>query len=254
MPSVQDLGQLYPKTYYSYQPPSLPSGPSAVLKKLLRMKKSTAVPRFAAPGVMLDVGCGAGHYLLEMKQQGWQVYGSELSEDAAAAGRSAGLDIRGGELTDAKFKEGMFDFVRLNHSFEHIPDPAVVLREIRRILKPEGRLFIGVPNIDGLMARIFSVYWWYFGVPVHTYNYNPANLAKLLERHGFVVERLRYYSDYASFLGSLQIYLNRDKRPGVSTGPLLGSSLLKLPAQYLCRFLDMVRLGDCIEVICAVSD
>lgn len=249
MPSAADLGALYPDDYYSYQPPRLLGGPKQWLKALVGLRKKTMLPHFDRPGTMLDIGCGAGQYLLEMQARGWKVYGAELSKAAAAAGRAAGLDIRGGELMSAGFESGMFDFVRSNHSFEHIPNPQPVLAEIRRVLKPDGKLFIGVPNVDGAMARLFGRYWWYVGLPVHTYGYNPRNLSMLLRDNGFAVERVRYYSDYGGTLGSLQIYLNRNDFPRSSDGRVVRSLLLRLPGQYLARLLDLFRQGDCIEVI-----
>jgi SAM-dependent methyltransferase len=249
MPSAADLAALYPEDYYSYQPPRLLGGPKHWLKSFVGLRKKALLPHFDRPGTMLDIGCGAGQYLLEMKARGWTVYGAELSKAAAAAGRAAGLDIRGGELMSAGFESGMFDFVRSNHSFEHIPNPQPVLAEIRRVLKPDGKLFIGVPNVDGAMARLFGRYWWYVGLPVHTYGYNPRNLSMLLRDNGFAVERVRYYSDYGGTLGSLQIYLNRHDVPRSSDGRVVRSLLLRLPGQYLARLLDLFRQGDCIEVI-----
>jgi SAM-dependent methyltransferase len=253
MPSVSDLGRLYPDDYYSYQTPSLPKPWKRALKRLVGLHRETMVPRRERPGTMLDVGCGAGQYLIEMQARGWKVFGSELNKGGAAAGARAGLDIRSGELTQASFEPGSFDFVRLNHSFEHIPNPHSVLAEARRLLKPDGRLFIGVPNADGMMARLFGRYWWFAGLPVHTYGYTPLSLSKVLERNGFRVERLRYHSDYGGVIGSLQIFLNRHHEPRHSDGFLMRSLLLRLPAQYLARLLDLFRAGDCIEVL-AVPD
>lgn len=249
MPTVSDLGRLYPDDYYSYQTPTLPKRWKRLIKRLVGLDRQTMVPRFPHPGTMLDVGCGAGQYLLEMRARGWTVYGSELNRGGAAAGARAGLDIRAGELTQAGFEAQSFDFVRLNHSFEHIPNPASVLQEAHRLLKPDGRLFIGVPNVDGLMARVFGRYWWFAGLPVHTYGYTPDSLTKILARHGFRVERLRYHSDYGGVIGSLQILLNRHHRPRHSDGFLMRSVALRLPAQYLARLLDLFRQGDCIEVL-----
>jgi SAM-dependent methyltransferase len=249
MPTAEDLAPLYPQGYYSYRSPSLPGGWRHVLRIASGLRKRTLLPKFHSPGVMLDIGCGAGQYLLEMQHAGWKVFGLELSTEAADVGRRAGLNIAGGELTNAGFESGKFDFVRLNHSFEHIPNPAAVLQEISRILKPDGKLFIGVPNIAGLAAKVFGRYWWNFGVPVHVYNYSAGNLAMLLRRHGFRVERIRHYSDYASILGSLQIFLNRNRAPGVSDGPVFRNLLARPFAHYLARMLDFVRLGDCLEVI-----
>jgi SAM-dependent methyltransferase len=252
MPTNADLAVLYPTDYYSYQKPSLPSGHRHFLRRILGFDRRTLLPKFPAPGTMLDLGCGAGHYLLKMRAKGWTVYGSELSEAAAAAGRSAGLDIRGGELHSAHFDAGMFDFVRLNHSFEHMYNPYEILAEIKRILKPEGLLFIGIPNISGFWARLFGKYWWNFGAPVHTFNYNAFNASLLLEKAGFEVERIRYHSDYSGLLGSAQIYAGRNKVPRRSTGFFTKSWLLRPVGQYASRLLDLFKQGDCIEIIAKV--
>lgn len=249
MPSPQELGRFYPSDYYSFESPTLPKGGRVLIRRLLGLHKRTLVPSFAKPGTILDVGCGAGQYLFEMKAKGWRVYGSEFNRSAAIVGRQSGLDVREGELTMAGFEANMFDFVRLNHSFEHMPNSSEVLTEIKRILKPDGRLFIGVPNVAGLWPRLFGRYWWNFGLPVHTYNFSPKSIRALLEANGFRIERLRYYSDYSGLIGSLQIYLNRNLYPRRSTGPLLSNWLLRIPAHYLSRLCDLLRIGDCIEVI-----
>lgn len=250
MLSTSELAGLYPENYYSYQPPQMPSGMKRVVKRMLWLERKTLMPEFTKPGALLDVGCGAGQYLLEMQSRGWRVHGSELSKEAADAGKSVGLDIRGGELMDAGFADQEFDLVRSNHSLEHMADPRHVLREMHRVLKSDGTLVIGVPNIDGLLARLFGRYWWNFGVPVHTYNFNTKNIRLLLSQCGFTVVRIRYYSDYSSLLGSIQILVNRKKFVGLATGRILGSWILRLPAQILVRLLDLLRMGDCIEVEC----
>jgi SAM-dependent methyltransferase len=253
MPSVTELKRFYPQNYYSFEEPSLPSGLRYRLRRLLGMQKKTLLPEFARPGTMLDIGCGAGQYLTEMRAKGWKVYGSELSALAAAAGQRTGLDIRPGELIEAGFDPAMFDFIRSNHSFEHIPNSAEVLREIHRILKPDGKLFLGLPNVASAWARLFGKYWWNFGLPVHTYNFSPRSIRVLLEANGFKVERIRYYSDYSGLTGSAQIYLNRNLRPRRSSGRLLSNWVLRVPAHYLCRLFDLLHVGDCMEVIAVKS-
>ena len=252
-PAPSDLALLYPDDYYAFQSPSLPHWLKRAIKKVVGLSRYTYLPRFEKPGVMLDVGCGAGQYLLEMQARGWKVFGSELSRSAAEAGRRAGLDIRGGEIFEAGFASESFDFVRLNHSFEHMSNPHAILAELRRVLKSDGKLFIGVPNLDGLTARLFGRYWWYMCLPVHTFAYNPQNLRLLLQSAGLTVEKVRYSSDYGGVLGSLQIYRNRNLVPRSSDGAIVRSKLLRLPAQYLARLLDLLRQGDCIEVIATKS-
>ena len=250
MPDARQLSAYYPKTYYSFQRPSRPAWWRTLLRKLLLFDRQTYMPKFATPGTALDVGCGSGEYLLQLRLSGWTVFGIEPSIQAAEAGRSAGLDIRATDLASAGFDSESFDFIRSNHSFEHIPDPNNALKTIHHLLKPNGKLVIGVPNFSGLWARLFKRHWWYLGLPVHTYQFTPQTLTALLRKNGFAVEQVRYNSEFAGFLGSLQIRSNDRKGAISSTGAIYANRLLHPPAYWFSRFLDLMKMGDCIEVVC----
>ena len=253
-PAPSDLALLYPDDYYAFQSPSLPHWLKRAIKKVVGLSRYTYLPRFEKPGVMLDVGCGAGQYLLEMQARGWKVFGSELSRSAAEAGRRAGLDIRGGEIFEAGFASESFDFVRLNHSFEHMSNPHAILAELRRVLKSDGKLFIGVPNSRWSHGAYSS------GGTGGTCASRSTRLPTIRRTCAYccslrdsTVEKVRYSSDYGGVLGSLQIYRNRNLVPRSSDGAIVRSKLLRLPAQYLARLLDLLRQGDCIEVIATKS-
>lgn len=256
MPTQKFLDGAYPDDYYAYGTPTLRSGmkraakgmKDAVRPFLFLRKHVTLDPRFAKPGTMLDIGCGTGQFLLEMKAKGWEVKGVEVSDAAAEAGRRAGLDIFGGTLLEAKLPSQYFDYVRSNHSFEHIENPREVLREIRRIIKPDGKLLIGVPNVDSWAARAFGPYWFNLGPPVHPYGYSPKTLKLMLEREGFAVERTVYNSKTTGITGSLQIYINRNKNLPSHVGGVVLNPFLALPAHWMSTFLDATKQGDAIEL------
>jgi SAM-dependent methyltransferase len=249
MPAVSDLSALYPEEYYSFQPPKRPSRLKRIVQVLLRYPRISHIPAFGKPGTMLDVGCGAGHYMVEMKAKGWSVFGSELSAGAAKAGKTVGLDIRPGELVDSGFAPKTFDFIRSNHSFEHIPDPDTTLTEMRRLLKDDGKLFIGIPNWGGFFPTVFGNYWWNFGLPVHTFNYTVSGITSAMERHGFKIEKIVHNSDYSGLLGSIQIWRNAKRGIRRSDGKIFHNKIIRLPAHYMAKFFDLIRAGDCIEVI-----
>jgi SAM-dependent methyltransferase len=253
-PTMTYLSQAYPTDYYAYQP----LGPSKSLWRL-RLKKSlrrilfynshrTGEPKFKKPGTMLDIGCGSGTFLAEMCGQGWKVHGVELDSHAAQTGQLAGIDIFGGTIDAARYPSATFDYIRSNHSFEHLHNPREVLREIRRILKPSGRLLIGVPNVSGGMAQIWGTYWWYLGAPVHPFGYNPDTLSRLLREEGFVVEKVAYNSNFSGIFGSLQLYRNRNNGRLGEDGWIARSRLLMVLGYWIARVFDFFRRGDCIEV------
>ncbi|MGA3092559.1 MAG: class I SAM-dependent methyltransferase [Terriglobales bacterium] len=251
MPTVDYLSGAYPTDYYAYQPATPEPRKSRILNSVKRVLRpdTTGDPRFEKPGAVLDIGCGSGTFLAAMRERGWQVQGVEFDNLAAERGRQEGLDIFAGTIDAAKYPSSTFDYVRSNHSFEHVHNPREVLLEIRRIVKPTGLLFIGVPNVKGLMARLYGTYWWYLGAPVHPFGYSPATLGRLLAETGFKIERVNYNSKYAGVVGSIQLYLNRNNARVGDDGQIARNRFLRLIGHWAARLTDLLRMGDCIEVI-----
>jgi SAM-dependent methyltransferase len=250
MPLEAELARMYPPSYYSYQDFLRPQNRlKRLAKRILVPRPATRDPEFPRPGRMLDLGCGSGAFLHHMRRNGWETHGVEISAEAARVGRErAGLDIFGGTLAEAAYPSDYFDYIRSNHSFEHLMNPGETLDEMRRVVKPGGKLLIGVPNIAGLNARIFKQYWWYLGAPVHPFNYSPRTLRGMVRKHGFVVDRVAYSGDYSGILGSLQIYLNRKSGRLSSQGLVVNNPALLWPAHGVARAMNALRLGDAIEI------
>lgn len=250
MYSEDELTPLYPQDYYAHNKIIRSGGIKERVKQVLGMRIHTKDPAFSKPGRVLDIGCGSGWFLEEMRDEGWETFGVEINPDGARRGREvAGLDIRTGTLQDANFPSEYFDYVRSNHSFEHISHPNETLSEIHRILKSDGKLMIGVPNIASFNATMFGRYWWYLGAPVHTFNYTPHALSRLLEKQNFVVEKITYNSDYSGVLGSFQIWLNRNTSRKSIEGWAYNQKPLRLVSQWIAKILDVFKTGDAIEVI-----
>lgn len=136
-------------------------------------------------GKLLDVGCGCGALLKLLKDDGWETHGVDISSYATKKVEEIGLDVFTGELIEAGFLDKYFDIVILHHSLEHIYDPAEVLREVFRILKDNGILIIGVPNIKSIEARIFRQNWFPIEAPRHLYHFSLRTLDLLLNKTGF---------------------------------------------------------------------
>jgi SAM-dependent methyltransferase len=250
MYSAQELGALYPPDYYAYQDRLSPDPWKELVKKLLGLRIRTRDPVFQRPGVMLDLGCGSGWFLFEMRDRGWQTFGVETNSVAADLGRkNADLNIFPGSLAQANYSSSSFDYVRSNHSFEHISCPNETLQEIYRILRPGGKVLIGVPNIASLNARVFGEYWWYLGAPVHPFTYSVETLSCLLRKHNFHIQTVSYNSDYAGILGSLQILLNRQNGRKSSSGMAITNPVLRTVCHWVAKGLNALKTGDAIEIV-----
>ncbi len=149
------------------------------------------VPKARSGGRCLDVGCGNGRFLAAMQALGWEVVGVEPDPIS----RSIAESLTGARvlpsLLEARFPANFFDVVTMNHVFEHISEPVIVLRECRRILKPGGVLGICVPNWDSLTRRIFGKYCYHLEPPRHVLMYSPDVLGNLLVGQGFEIISLR---------------------------------------------------------------
>lgn len=255
-PTAAFLGRSYEDSYYSYQDFDMPPLWRGLVKMIIGFNPgTTGDPKFARPGRLLDIGCGSGKFLYSMQQRGWQTAGVELSERAANIGnRKHQLNIQAGTLADADLPEAAFDYVRLNHSFEHLLDPKETLACIRRLLAPGGLLFIGVPNVDGIQARLFRRYWWNLGPPVHPFNYSRITLEYLLDQQEFETVSFRTHSNFSGILGSMQMVLNHRAGRYGDTGTVFRNPVAKLLTHWLAKATDLFYKGDCLELVARVRN
>jgi len=195
----------YPEEYY----PAVPPSPSYYRRHIERYQKEkvkklrTVIPR----GKILDVGCGVGYFVKQALLAGYDAYGIELSRAAVTFGRQhLNLNLFLGNFLTFPFPEGDYDAVTLWHTFEHLPEPRLVLRRIHELLKSGGFVLIALPNISSLQAKLFKLHWYHLDVPRHLFHFSPASLTNLLQRSGFNVLRIDHYSkehNGAGILGSL---------------------------------------------------
>jgi SAM-dependent methyltransferase len=161
---------------------------------LLAFFTAKGVLPYRGEGKILDVGCGGGSYLYRLKQWGWETYGVEPSETGAKQAHSLGLSVTQGNLTDAQFPGAFFDAVRLSNVLEHLSDPKAIFREIARILKPDGAVYITVPNTRSLVFWLFQENWYALDAPRHVISYCPSALRALCNATGFEIAHSDFHA------------------------------------------------------------
>lgn len=96
---------------------------------------------------VLDVGANDGALLQVLKdKRDCEVYGVDMSEVAIAKAKEKGIDVILSDAEHLPFEDATFDVVTLNEVLIHLVNPAIVLKEIRRVLKPSGYLLGSVPH------------------------------------------------------------------------------------------------------------
>jgi SAM-dependent methyltransferase len=107
------------------------------------------------------------------------------------------LDVRSLPLEENKFPPASFDAVLASHLMEHLNDPAGLVREVRRILAPNGRFFVTTPNIAGFQARLFKGRWR-SAIFDHLYLFSGGTLSRLLKENGFAIEKTATWGGLAA--------------------------------------------------------
>lgn len=134
---------------------------------------------------LLDVGCGAGSLLEKAAELNWEVEGVEVSSSAVESLRRKNLKVFHGTLTEAAYPDDYFDVVTASEVIEHVEDPAEVLREIARILRPKGLLWMTTPNGNGISTKVLGTNWSVIAPPEHLHLFSAKGLRKLLTEAGF---------------------------------------------------------------------
>jgi 2-polyprenyl-3-methyl-5-hydroxy-6-metoxy-1,4-benzoquinol methylase len=194
MPSDKKITDYYKKSYSDiFDEEKIKSHRQEIFLNFLKNAR-----RYLSRGRrLLDVGCGYGFFLNLAKDQGWEVYGVELSKDACQfAQRKLGSNIFCGGLKEASFLSDHFDVVTLWNVLDHMTDPQQQLPEIKRILKNDGLLFLRLPNFlfQEKARRIGNAFDnLFFGhtnlsqkISVsHLYAFTPYSIINLLENEEF---------------------------------------------------------------------
>jgi len=176
---------------------------------LLRLEKKTTNPWVIAriceqhgdrPLRLLDVGCGGGLLTFDLKDQGWQCTGLDLTDDVLNVGRhrDAKKEVAWvkGRAEDLPFAEQSFDVVVMMDVLEHIFDPKQALKEAVRVLKPEGTLVFHTFNRT-VMSWFFAAKgldWFIKDSQNHIHDWHlfidPKVLTAWLKEEGWEVVRL----------------------------------------------------------------
>jgi 2-polyprenyl-3-methyl-5-hydroxy-6-metoxy-1,4-benzoquinol methylase len=113
---------------------------------VLRRKLLQRILGFKGSGDLLEIGAGIGHFI-SLARRHFSCTGTEISSEAVEIAKSRfGVDLLQGEAESLDFGGKEFDVVVLFHVLEHLPYPGRTLCHCKNLLKPDGILYIAVPN------------------------------------------------------------------------------------------------------------
>jgi 2-polyprenyl-3-methyl-5-hydroxy-6-metoxy-1,4-benzoquinol methylase len=134
-------------------------------------------------GQLLEVGAGTGAFAHAMTKKGWNV--SALEPDAASRARAfTNYNIQIDPIESLfNLEQNKFDVITLWHVLEHVHDLDGYLLAFNKLLKPNGRLIIAVPNYTSYDAQFYKKYWAAYDVPRHLYHFSPSSMEFLAKKY-----------------------------------------------------------------------
>jgi 2-polyprenyl-3-methyl-5-hydroxy-6-metoxy-1,4-benzoquinol methylase len=185
-----------------------------VLRTWTMRRRISWLKRFGIGHQMLEVGCGAGDFMVAARRTGWNVKAVEYNRQMAEMIVSElGFDVRASELALDLWDAAQFDVVAFWNVLEHVPDPLRDLSIAAHYLHSGGRVFLQIPTQQAAEHGMwFGQYWTILDLPRHLNFYDEAALFKLCGNAGFdlVVYETPFISSAWCYYMSSWKYANSD--------------------------------------------
>jgi len=219
MPTPDALAEYYAESFYETHSPADWADKEEAEEPYWQIEHRDRVTAFSEllgrpSGSMLDIGCGGAWLLRYAASAGWEVQGIEPSRSMwDRAHRRAPVLL--GVFPDVDLGRRTFDVVNLKLVMEHVPDPALLLRAVHRVLNPGGVVCIEVPNdFNPLQAAVRGCYdkaaWW-VAYPAHLNYFTFDSLEGLLKKTGYEPVRREATYPMEWFLLQGIDYIGRDE-------------------------------------------
>lgn len=223
--SQEEIANIYTENYFEYEIENQKNFFNLMLLGLKdiefdNIKKSLPNKR------VLDIGCATGMLLNHLKNDGFETYGVEICKESAEyAKKHYSLNVYENQLKDCEFEDNYFGLIHFSHLIEHVPNPNEFLRNVYRILSPNGYIILTTPNADGLFAKKYKEHWRAV-MPQHLWLFTKKTLISFLKELGFTI--IKYVS-----WGSIPI----EKKPN------------KILKYLVDRFVKKTNTGDVVLIL-----
>lgn len=148
---------------------------------------------------VLEVGCGCGSTLSALRYHypNAHVYGIELMPEVAIAGKyMADIIVGNIETMEMPYEEHMFDYIIFGDVLEHLRDPKQVVENMKRFLRPGGKILASIPNVMNIevVVSLLKGYFTYRDQGLldrtHIHMFTLREIGRMFQEAGYVIENI----------------------------------------------------------------
>ena len=208
-PTPEEIGRYYKsENYYSHQ-----ENKKGFIPRLYETIKKVNIKhkyKIASEGILVDenkqlleIGCGVGDFLQYAENQGWKCFGAEPSEDAVKIlhTKSKAEVIKPEQIEN--YPDESFDLICMWHVLEHVDNLKWQIDQLSRLVKPNGKIVIALPNYQSYDAKYYQDKWAAYDVPRHLNHFSKEFISNKLIINGLrciSIKKLIWDSYYISYL------------------------------------------------------
>ena len=183
---------------------------------------------------VLDVGCGAGYFLIKCLENGWIVKGVENNKNAK---KILPPEISKHVFEDfeaLKSQPEKYDIITMWHSLEHLHDLNSSIVDMKKLLHPSGTIVVACPNHKSFDAAFYKKNWAAYDVPRHLWHFDKKSMRDLFSLHNVqLIKTFPMYWD-SFFVSILSEKILRNPLPffrGLTIG-LISNIKAKISGEY----------------------
>ena len=201
---------------------------------------------------LLDVGCGIGYFLEIAIQRGWQVFGTEYTDEAIEICRKKEISIHKGVLNPENYEEESFDIITSFEVIEHINNPIQELKNFYKLLRKGGLVYITTPNFNSLLRYRLKSDYNIICYPEHLSYYTPKTLKKVFLNTGFKKKKIETTGISLTRLktskgSSNEAFISKSSTDEKIRSTIEANKMLQVIKKFVNKLLSYMGKGDSLK-------
>jgi 2-polyprenyl-3-methyl-5-hydroxy-6-metoxy-1,4-benzoquinol methylase len=207
---------------------------------------------FRKTGKIIDVGCGIGYFLIEAKKRGWEVHGTEYTDEAIEICEKLGINMQKGKLDPSIYPPEIFDVITSFEVLEHINNPQEEIVNFNQILRKGGLVYLTTPNWNSLLRYRLKSAYNVITYPEHLSYYTKKTITRLFGSKGFKKHKVQTTGVSLTRLKtssgkSDQAFISATSDDEVLRNKIEGNKLLQFAKNTLNGALSVLGVGDTVK-------